>query len=244
MTETRGAYLMNLGQVGYHEAWELQRSLAAAVGAGRDPGHGPAARASADDHARPADRGGRGAHPVRRLGRARRVGSRRQVDLPRARASSSATRSSTSTGTGATSSSTAGTSRRRSSARSRRSGSRRLGSMASPASGSTPAAEDRLDRRPHLTLGHDARVCAQRRSRPGAVHRVDHGLRARRRGVHDARARDRARRSPSTTSGNRPPMRSPRCSASTLDELPGHEAGAVAAAAPRRSSPPARRHLD
>ena len=37
MTETRGAYLMNLGQVGYHEAWELQRSLAAAVGQGAIP---------------------------------------------------------------------------------------------------------------------------------------------------------------------------------------------------------------
>ena len=34
---TRGAYLMNLGQVGYHEAWELQRSLAAAVGQGAIP---------------------------------------------------------------------------------------------------------------------------------------------------------------------------------------------------------------
>jgi lipoyl(octanoyl) transferase len=27
----RGAYLMDLGEVGYAEAWELQRSLAAAV---------------------------------------------------------------------------------------------------------------------------------------------------------------------------------------------------------------------
>ena len=28
---TRGAYLMNLGVVPYREAWDLQRSLAAAV---------------------------------------------------------------------------------------------------------------------------------------------------------------------------------------------------------------------
>jgi lipoyl(octanoyl) transferase len=34
---TRGAYLMNLGQVGYLEAWELQRSLAAAVSQGAIP---------------------------------------------------------------------------------------------------------------------------------------------------------------------------------------------------------------
>jgi len=34
---TRGAYLMNLGLTGYHEAWELQRSLAAAVAQGAIP---------------------------------------------------------------------------------------------------------------------------------------------------------------------------------------------------------------
>jgi lipoyl(octanoyl) transferase len=33
----RGAYLMNLGQTGYREAWELQRSLAAAVTQGAIP---------------------------------------------------------------------------------------------------------------------------------------------------------------------------------------------------------------
>ena len=33
----RGAYLMNLGEVGYLEAWELQRSLAAAVSQGAIP---------------------------------------------------------------------------------------------------------------------------------------------------------------------------------------------------------------
>ena len=33
----RGAYLLNLGRVGYHEAWDLQRSLAAAVTQGAIP---------------------------------------------------------------------------------------------------------------------------------------------------------------------------------------------------------------
>ena len=47
------------------------------------------------------------------------------------------------------------------------------------------AAEDLLDRRPHLPLGDDARLRAERRSRSGAVHGVDHRLRARGRRVHD-----------------------------------------------------------
>jgi lipoyl(octanoyl) transferase len=34
---TRGAYLMNLGRIGYREAWQLQRSLAAAVSQGAVP---------------------------------------------------------------------------------------------------------------------------------------------------------------------------------------------------------------
>ena len=46
-------------------------------------------------------------------------------------------------------------------------------------------AEDRVDRRPGGTLGDDARLRPQCRPRPGPVHRVDHGLRARRRRVHD-----------------------------------------------------------
>jgi lipoyl(octanoyl) transferase len=37
MGATRGAYLMKLGQTGYLEAWELQRSLAAAVSQGAIP---------------------------------------------------------------------------------------------------------------------------------------------------------------------------------------------------------------
>ena len=42
-----------------------------------------------------------------------------------------------------------------------------------------------------LQVGHDARLRAQRRPRPGAVHGVDHSLRARRRRVHDHRPRAR-----------------------------------------------------
>ena len=56
------------------------------------------------------------------------------------------------------------------------------------------AAQDRLDRRPHQPLGHDPRLRAERRSRPGSVHRLDHGLRARGRGVHVARPRARPAR--------------------------------------------------
>ena len=48
-----------------------------------------------------------------------------------------------------------------------------------------------IDRDPHLQLGDDARLRAERRPRPGAVHAVDHRLRARGRGVHDDRARAR-----------------------------------------------------
>ena len=122
MTETRGAYLMNLGQVGYHEAWELQRSLAAAVGQGAIPDtvllleHPPTITLGRRTEA------GEVHIPSGVVGRARRdriAAASRPTTGP---ASSSATRSSTSTGTGATSSSTAGTSRRRSSARSRRFG--------------------------------------------------------------------------------------------------------------------------
>ena len=46
-------------------------------------------------------------------------------------------------------------------------------------------AEDRLDRRPRHPLGDDARLRAQRRPRRGAVHGMDHRLRARGRRVHD-----------------------------------------------------------
>ena len=43
-------------------------------------------------------------------------------------------------------------------------------------------------------LGHDARLRAERRPRPGTVHGVDHRLRPRRRAVHDDGARARQAR--------------------------------------------------
>ena len=60
------------------------------------------------------------------------------------------------------------------------------------ASGSSAAAEDRVDRHPPLEVGVDARLRAERRPRPGAVHRLDHRLRARRLPVHVDGARARA----------------------------------------------------
>ena len=65
----------------------------------------------------------------------------------------------------------------------------------------SPPTKDLLDRSPCVALGDDARVRAERRSRPGAVHELDHGVRARGHVFHDdgARARRRAdgRRCPS-----------------------------------------------
>ena len=46
------------------------------------------------------------------------------------------------------------------------------------------AAQDRLDRHPPDEVGVDARLRAERRPRPGAVHRLDHGVRPRRLPVH------------------------------------------------------------
>ena len=63
------------------------------------------------------------------------------------------------------------------------------------AAGRSPgAAEDRVDRSPRVAMGDDARLRPQRRSRPGPVHRVDHSLRARRRGLHLDGPRARAAR--------------------------------------------------
>ena len=60
---------MQLGVVPYREVWDLQRSLAAAVSAGRRPRHGHLLRASARDHRRAPHRGGRAARPGGRRGR-------------------------------------------------------------------------------------------------------------------------------------------------------------------------------
>ena len=77
------------------------------------------------------------------------------------------------------------------------------------------AAEDRQHRRAHRQVGHDARLRAQRRPRPRAVHRVDHRLRPRGRRVHDdgARARTAAQRRRRPRRGRR--RRSRRCSTSS-----------------------------
>ena len=78
-----GAHVLNLGLVPYEEAWDLQRTIAAARRRGRAAGHDPAARAPAHRHHRPPHRGVGAAHPGGRRGRRRRDRPRRQVDLPR-----------------------------------------------------------------------------------------------------------------------------------------------------------------
>ena len=81
---SHGAYLMNLGRVPYERgvgAAALARGRGRAARRARDR---DLPRASADDHARPAHRGGRAARARRRRGRRRRDRPRRAVDLPRA----------------------------------------------------------------------------------------------------------------------------------------------------------------
>ena len=234
---TRGAYLMNLGQVGYHEAWELQRSLAAAVAQGAIPDtvllleHPPTItlgrRTEAGEVHIPAgvavelvetDRGGKSTYhgpgqlvcyPILDLNR-----HGKDVKLYCRNLEEAIIRTVAPFGVEAT----------------------RIDGLTGVWL-ALAAAEDRLDRRPHLALGHDARLRAQRRPRPGAVHRVDHGLRARRRGVHDARARDRpaghGRRRPAT--GGRRARRGVRADAR---RAPGSRGGTVAAAAPRAARRP------
>ena len=220
-----GAYLMNLGLVPYEEAWELQRSLAAAVRDG-DPGHGDPARAPADDHARPPHRArarctcptaprsrssrptaagkstfhGPGqlvCYPILDLNRHGQDVKRYCRDLEEALIRTLA--------------------RVRARGDADRRAHRRLARRA--------AAEDRLDRRPHLALGDDARLRAQRRPRPGAVHGVDHGLRARGRGVHVDGAR--ARPAGHGRRGARPGARDALAEVFELEleELPGDEPG-------------------
>ena len=207
---------MNLGLVPYDEAWELQRSLAAAVSQGAIPDtvvlleHPPTITIGrrteegelhipegADVEVVETDRGGKstyhGPGPARLLPDPRPEPARpgREALLPRPRGGD---RSATLATFGVEAS----------------------GSRGSPASGCTPAAaEDRLDRRPPLALGDDARLRAQRRPRPGAVHGLDHGLRARGRGVHDDRARARAAGRRSTRCARPRSTRSPRCSSSS-----------------------------
>ena len=77
-----------------------------------------------------------------------------------------------------------------------------------------PAAEDRFDRDPPDEMDLDPRLRPECRSRPGAVHGLDHRLRARRLRVHLDGARSSAGRCRWTTSVPRQRRRSPTCSGS------------------------------
>ena len=111
------------------------------------------------------------------------------------------------------------------------------------ADGRAGAAQDRVHRRARRPLGDDARVRAERRPRPGAVHGVDHGLRARGRGVHDDGARARATGRPSRTCGPRRSRRSPRSSGSSSRSCPPTTApGSGASRSTPRSLLDDRRH--
>ena len=210
----RGAYLLNLGRTPYREAWDLQRALAAAVSQGAIPDtvvlleHPPVitlgrrtdegAELHVPDGAEvevvETDRGGKSTfhgpgqlvcYPILDLNRHGRDVKRYVRDLEEAVIR------------------TAGALGRRGDPH--RGAHRRLARVA--------AAQARLDRRPHRALGDDARLRAQRRPRPGPVHGVDHGLRARGRGVHDARARARPAGRRSTRCARSRPPRSRRSSA-------------------------------
>ena len=187
------ATCLNLGPTPYGEAWDLQRSLAQPCRRARSPTR------SSSSSIRPSSRsaGARTSDelhvPDERRRRGRRDRPRRQVHVPRA-----------------------GTARllpdpRPQPARARREAllrdleearhpdARAVELEARGIEGLTGVWLDglrgrSLDRRAHLALGDDARLRAQRRPRPGAVHGVDHGLRARGRGVHDDGARARPAR--------------------------------------------------
>ena len=187
-----GGYLLQLGEVPYLEAWELQRSLAGAVSQGAIPDtivlleHPPvvtlgrrtdeAAELHVPEDAEvevvETDRGGKSTfhgpgqlvcYPILDLKRHGRDVKQYVRDLEEALIGTLAPLGVD--------------------GHAARGADRRLARAA--------AAQDRLDRRPRLALGDDARLRAQRRPRPGAVHRLDHGLRARGRDVHDDRARAR-----------------------------------------------------
>ena len=102
-------------------------------------------------------------------------------------------------------------------------------------------AQDRVDRRARLALGDDARVRAERRSRSGAVHRVDHGVRARGRPVHDDGAASSVARSRSRTSGRRRSRRSPRSSGSRSRRFPARRLGCGRSPSTPRSQRASRR---
>ena len=188
---------MNLGLVPYGEAFELQRSLAGAVSQGAIPEtvifleHPPVVtighrtETESELHI-----------PEGRCSRDRGDRPRRQVDVPRpgtarllpdprparARQGREALRPQP----------RAGAHPNARGLRARRSALRRLDRRVDGSLERTGSAEDRVHRRARVALGDHARVRPQRRSRPGAVHGVDHGVRARGRAVHDDGARARA----------------------------------------------------
>ena len=233
-----GAYVLNLGVVGYEEAWDLQRSLAAAVGQGAIPDtvifleHPPTVtlgRRTEEGEVHIPEGAGR---------RRRRDRPGRKVDLPRPR-----------------------TARLLSAPRSRPAREGRQAVLPQPRGGAHPharsvrdrgdadrgpdgrlarvaAAEDRLDRRPHQPLGHDARLRAQRRPRPVAVHRVDHRMRPRRRHLHFNGARARSSRV-----GGRGAARRPRCNSRGLRPRARRTAERRAGSLGAAAAHPARRGL-
>ena len=213
---TRGAYLLNLERVPYLEAWDLQRSLAAAVSQGAIPDTVHAPRASAGDHARAAHRGGRAPRSGGSRGRDRRDRPRRQVDVPRARparllpdlrpdAARPGRQALLPRPRGGADPHARG---RRGRGDADRRPDRDLGRERADAE------KDRVDRRPHHEVGDDARLRAERRPRHGALHRVDHRVRPRGRVVHDDRGGARRVRSRSTKSARTPRPRSRRSSTS------------------------------
>ena len=212
---SRPGYLLNLGLTPYREAWDLQRSIAAAVSQDAIPDtvimleHPPVVtlgrRTDEEELHVPdgADGGGR------------RDRSRRQVDLPRARPARllpdprpqppRARRQ-------------ALLPRPRGVRHPHRRGLRRRSDedrRPHRRLARAPAAEALLDRRPHLALGDHARLRAERRPRPRSVHGLDHRVRARGRGLHDARPRARARGDAWTRCGRTRPLPSRRSSISS-----------------------------
>jgi hypothetical protein len=187
-----GAYLLQLGEVPYLEAWELQRSLAGAVSQGAIPDtivlleHPPVvtlgrrtdetAEVHVPDGAEvevvETDRGGKSTfhgpgqlvcYPILDLKRHGRDVKQYVRNLEEALIGTLAA----------------------------------LGVEATRLEGLTGVWLERPPRKiasigVHvLALGDDARLRAERRPRSSAVHRLDHGLRARARDVHDHRARAR-----------------------------------------------------
>ena len=220
---SRPGYLLNLGLTPYREAWDLQRSIAAAVSQGAVPDtvimleHPPVVTLGrrtdeeelhvpdgAEVEVVETDRGGKSTfhgpgqlvcYPILDLNRHGRDVKRYCRDLEE-----SVIRTAAAFDVEAT----------------RIEGPDRRLARA-------PAAEALLHRRPHLALGDHARLRAERRPRPRAVHGLDHGVRARGRGLHDARPRARPADRPWTRCGRTRPPRSREVFDLELSELPAED---------------------